>query len=502
MPSIEVIYLKRGDTIDTVREMLYGAPVGAQVWLVSPWRFALTRSLVHLKMIRRFGEASALDLRFVSGHLGTRALARDAGLAVYRTVPAELRQYSRARREDASGVAARVVPVRESLRRYAARPGRLGLGAALVTLLVAAGLIASMGGVLALFVPSATVVLEPNSSPVEGTWEITANVKYTAPDLEERVIPARSVQVIVEGRGETPASGRTDIADGHASGDVVLVNRMADAVTVPKGTIVRTGSGTNARFYTVSDVEVAAGLYSSARVGVIAMDAGLGGNVQPLTVNVVEGEMARFVDVINDKATTGGTVRTTPVVAYEDFDRLRAILIGQLQQQAYQQFIEQLKAGEFVSPETVSVQVMQEQYDQVVDQQSEMVSMGMKVAVRGIAVDGPAEATLIGHLLEQSAQEGVELIDDSLRIQSPQAVRVDRNTVYMTVAASGGVAPVIDVRDVRSSLRGRTEAQAEEWLVEHLNLREAPEVALDPGWWPRLPWLTGRLDVIISAGTN
>ncbi|MHB0856315.1 MAG: hypothetical protein ACYC5M_01945 [Anaerolineae bacterium] len=502
MPSIEVIYLTRGDTIDAVREMLYSAPAGTQVWLVSPWRFALTRSLVHLKLIKRFGEASALDLRLVTSHLGTRALAREAGLAVYRTVPPELRQYRRARREDTTGLPARVVSVQDDLHRFARRPSRLGLGAALVSLLVVGGLVASMGGVLALFMPSATVVLEPEASPVRGSWEVTANTKYTSPDLTERVIPSRSVQVIVEGRAETPASGRIDVPDGHASGQVVLVNRTSDSVRVPKGTIVRTGSGTNARFYTVADVELSSALFSSARVGVIALDPGLGGNVQALTVNVVEGEAARLVDVINDSSIQGGTVRMAPVVAYEDFDRLRAMLIGQLQQQAYQQFVEQLNHGEFVPPETVDVQVMLQQYDQVVDQQSDMVSMSMKVAVRGIAVDGNALADLLGHLLEQSAEEGVELIDDSLQVDAPQQMRVDRNTIHMTASASGQVARVIDVRQVKSGLRGRTQEQAQEWLGERLSLRREPTISMEPDWWPRMPWLSGRLNVTISAGMN
>lgn len=54
--------------------------LGAQVWLVTPWRCRLTRNPVYLKLLKRAAEGAALDLRLVSANSETRLLAREAGI--------------------------------------------------------------------------------------------------------------------------------------------------------------------------------------------------------------------------------------------------------------------------------------------------------------------------------------------------------------------------------------------------------------------------------------
>ena len=173
-------------------------------------------------------------------------------------------------------------------------------------------------------------MLAPVAVPVAGELAVTAVNLNTAVDYGNATIPARVVQVIVSGTGETPTTGSLDGPDEHASGQVVFVNRTTSPVTVPKGTIVRTGSGTNVRFYTVTAVEVAGSLYAFRRVGVIAMDPGPSGNVQPLTINVVEGDLAASVEVLNDTATTGGTIKRVPLVDAADFDVARNETLAKL----------------------------------------------------------------------------------------------------------------------------------------------------------------------------
>jgi len=499
---VQVIYLSRRDTIDTACELLHQATPGSQVWLVAPWRARLARNLINLKRLARAGQDAALDLRLVSSHLETHALAREAGLPVYFIVPWKLRRYRVARQRGVGGLAARVVPVDGDLGwRFRGRPRPLSIGAALLSLVVIAVLTAVLVGAAAAMGPSAEVILEPLAQPVSAKFTVTADITYRDADYGKAIIPARAVQVIVEGRGETPVSGAVDLADARATGEVVFVNLTTNAVKVPQGTAVRTGSGTNVRFYTVAAVELPAALHGQARVGVIAVDAGPVGNVQPLTINVVEGALARTVSVINDTATSGGSVKRQGTVAAEDFDRVRAELVAKLQKDAYAQLVAELAEGEFVPPNSLDVQVMSQNFDQVIAQQSDVLSMEMKVVAKGIAINDANLRGLATRFLESKAEAGYSLIPDSLKVVRSEEMEAQERAVRFEVSAEGVVAPVIDEQRIKNALRAKKAPEAQAWLKKNLKLRSDPQITVLPAGWEYLPALPGRIKLIISSGT-
>ena len=498
--AVEVIHLTRRDSIDAVREMLDCATPGAQVWLVTPWRSRLTDNLVNLKLLRRSAEGAALDLRLVSTHSETRALARTAGIPVHWFVPPGLRRYRLTRRADATELASRVVPVEGGVGwAWQRRPRNLGLGAAVLSLGVSLALVAAILGVGLALVPMATVTLEPVAHPVSARFDVRADTTYREVNADRMVVPARAAQVIVEGRGETPASGRTDVADAQAMGRVVFANKTSSPVVVPKGTIVRTGSGMVVRFATTSAVELPGSLYASSSVGIVALDPGPVGNVQALTINVIEGEAATRVDVLNDAPTSGGTVKGMPVVDPADFDRLRGEMVARLQQQAYEQFVSELGPGEFVPPESVEAQVMSQSFDQVAGERSEFLAMTMKVVVRGVAVDGNALLELAIAALEDQAEEGHSVIEDSLVLDRSNEVTGEQNGLRFAASARGMVAPNIDVERIKRMLRGKTVSGAEAVLAETLQLERAPTIDVQPSGWDYVPWLPARIEVHISS---
>lgn len=498
--AVEVIHLTRRDSIDTMREMLESARPGAQVWLVVPWRYPLLRSLVHLKLLRRAAESAALDLRLVSTHSETRTLARAAGILVHWFVPPGLAGARHQRRHDVPTLAARVMPVEGGVAAgWQRRPRNLGIGSVVLALGVSVGLLAVMLGVGLALVPTAKVTIEPVARPVAARFDVVADTTYREVAADKMIVPARVVQVIVEGRGETPASGRADVPDAQATGRVVFANKTDSPVVVPKGTIVRTGSGAVVRFATTSAVELPGSLYASASTGIVALDAGPVGNVQALTINVVEGEIATRVEVLNDAPTGGGTVKGVPVIDATDFDRLRGEMVAKLQQQAYEQFIAELAPGEFVPPESVEAQVMSQSFDQVTGERSDVLSMTMKVVVRGVSVDGNSLYELAIAELEAQAAEGHSVIEDSLVLDRSNRVTVEQNGLRFSASARGMVAPDIDVAHVKRLLRGKQVNDAAAALSETLELAAPPYIEVQPGGWRYMPWLPARLEVLISS---
>jgi hypothetical protein len=451
-------------------------------------------------LVQRAAAACTLDLRLVTAHWQTRILAREVDIPVYLMVPPKLRRYRRERRLGGRGLAARVLPVEERLGwRWEHRPRPLGIGTAFLTLVVIAIVLGAMAAVAVALAPSATVRLSPVTKTVAGNFEVTANPTYREIETTKAIIPARVIQVIVEGFGETPATGRIDVPDGKAVGELVLANRTTSKVVVPKGTVVRTGSGTPVRFYTVAGVELPAVLYGSARVGITAAEAGPSGNVAALTINVVDGEAARSVDVFNDKPTTGGFMKRVARVAAADFDQMRADMISRLQRDAYAQLVGGLGKGEIVPANSLSAQVMSEQFNQVLGEESDVLSMRMKVVVQGVAVDGLSLNDLMARLLNERAGEELKLIPSSLVVERGEEMRVEGTTVRFQVAARGMAARNIDQDQTKAALRGKTVPEGVAWLKSNLQLRGDPVVVVEPDWWEYLPFLPGRMHIQILA---
>ncbi|MBC7235433.1 MAG: baseplate J/gp47 family protein [Chloroflexi bacterium] len=508
MRSIEVIHLSRRDTIDTAAELLWHTTPGAQVWMRIPWRHPLGLKLINLKRLQRVAEDAGVDLRLISRHYGTRSLAREAGIPAYSAGPWRLRAYREARREAARDL-------RQRVRRYRGRlgfcwehrPKHVGLGAALLAFIVIAMLLATLGAVAVALVPGAEVVLEPVAEPVSAQAMVTADSTYRDIDYGRAIIPGRLTQVIVEGEGSTPASGRLDVPDEHASGQVVFANRTNEPVLIPKGTIVRTTSGLNVRFYTLADVELPGELYAHRRVAIVALEPGPAGNVRALTIKAVEGEVANRVEVINDAPTSGGTIRRVPIVAQADFERLPGQLIVDLQAQSYQQLVQELQPGEFIPAESVDVRIMEQHFNQVLDERSDVLSMRMKVVARALVVDGRALEEFAEALLVQGGRER-ELIPDSLQIDRGNIVVDDSQVAYgvkratFQIRARGVVTSRIDKERVKQALRGKSVQEAKVWLMREFTLRSEPRITMVPDWWERMPYLPARLDLIVSSGAT
>jgi len=504
VPSIQVLHLTHKDTVYSAREALSYAEPQSQVWLVLPYRVRWARNLVNLKLLKRAAEHKDIELHIVSLHGDTRLLARQAGLIPHLILPPGLQQY-RVDRPESRSLSERMVTSGIQLAPdWVRRPTTLGPGTVLVSVGLVIGLIAALLATAGAFVPAATVTLRPVAQEVQATMDITADPRYTAIQYGLGIIPARSVQAIVSGRGEVPATGITDIPDAHASGQVILANRTDEPVLVPKGTVVRTGAGVPVRFVTVGDVEVPARLYAQARVGIVAEAPGPAGNVAALTINVVEGPLGSMVDVLNDSPTTGGTVTSVAVIAPEDLDAVRAETVQRLGAQAYEELIPQLGPREFVPEDSLEVLIMSQHFDQVIGQRSEVASMEMKVVARGLALDSEVMEELATWLLEQAAGGSADLavIPDSLEVSRSPGYRTDENTYALSISARGMVAPVIDVESVERHIAGKSRADAKDWLLANLPLSDEPALDVWPPWWPFLPRLRGRLDVRVSTAVD
>lgn len=495
----QVIYLEPDDDIASIRDRLEWARARRVLLVVPPKCRALINE-VNLKLLHRQARDLSMDLALVTRNSTTKRLAAGLDLPVFSSVQRGQRAGWYAGKEDVDSQRANLE--RAHWRRVAATPSRgrsplvqqvfaFGFFSVLVALLTAGAL---------LVVPEARITLSPATQAVSEAILVQASPDVLVTDQEAARIPARLVEIVVEGEAHSPTVSRRDAPDAHATGTVVFSNKTSQEVVVPMGVFVRTSTGTNIRFTTTETATLR--LRGRAEVGIEAVEPGPSGNVEPFTINVVEGAWALQVAVINDKPTGGGNVAQVGVVTQVDKDRLKAMLLQQLQQEAYLRLQDELREQEFISPETLTIDVLAETYDEFVGEQADVLGLKMRVSASGVAVPQQEANALVHALLERRVGWGYELLPQGLEFQVGDVVSVEGNSISFIIRASGFLSAKIDPGVVKQNVRGKPTTLATSYLRESLPLRAEPVVEVSPDWLGRVPFFPFRIHVSVEPGVG
>jgi len=480
------------------KEVLLSVPKGCE---------ALEDDEVNLKLLRRWADNLALTLGLAIEDRSTQVLAKEAGFVVFASLEqglrANLAQLDRRRRRT-KGLPARptVNPLlAPSSPQTAPRSGVRALLRSHTGILVAAvALVALLASLTIFLLPTATVTVRPVSEPVEASLRIRGALGLEEIDYELAQVPARTISVELESFDTIATTNKRDIPDGHAQGTVVLANKTTVPVTITAGTVVRTSFGDNVRFYTVADTWLPGELFTTARVGIIAAEPGPAGNVAPVTINVLEGEHAAQVDVLNDTRTTGGTVRRVSTVDGVDKVNLRAKLSKRIQEEAYQELTSSLQPGEFVPSESLAIAVLSETFDHKIDEVTDQLGLTMAVRVSGLAVDGAAGQKLVLALLAQRLEPGYDLVPDSATFAQGAVVSASPEEAEFIMSGRAAAAPAIDRQAVASAIAGQTAEAAQRLLMQQFELAAEPEIEIRGSILQRLPWWAQRIRVRVVTG--
>lgn len=480
----------------TETEVLLYVPKGCE---------ALERNRVNLAVLRRWADNLTLRLGVIIEDRETRGLARDVGLLVLHSIEqgqkADLSRLDRRRRRRQRlppRPLTSILPVRAT-RSTTGKQGQVSRRQVLLRVLAVTLLFAAPGLGLLLLLPSATITLEPVHEPVEARMGVTAVAGLNEINYGSGEVPARTASVEREGTAKIATTGRIDVPDGYAQGAVVFANRTTIPVTITKGTVVRTSSGDNVRFYTVADASLPGELYGTVRVGVLAAEPGPRGNVPAFSINVIEGELAAQADVLNDARTAGGTVRRMGVVGGEDKIRLRAELMKLLQEEAYDELTATLAQSEFIPPDSLVITILDEVFDHDPGDMAEELTLTMRVKVSGLAVDAADGEELLLRLLEQRVSPGYLLVAGSAVFRREDLLQATPEEARFEMSARAAAAPDIDTQAVSEAIAGQSLQTATEYLSRQFALESEPRIELTSSFLQRLPWWAARIRVHVVA---
>jgi len=366
--------------------------------------------------------------------------------------------------------------------------------------------LAGAGGALLVW-PQATITVVPEGGTLERQVQLTADSSIDLVDDVKMEIPARVIRTEIKGQAQVSTLAREDAPDAKAAGQVVFINRTDEPVEVPVGTVVATSAGTTIRFVTLETATLPAGVGSVSQAGIEALDPGPSGNAGPFLINrVSDAALALRVRVTNERPTEGGSVKQVGVVTVADRQRLRAMMLQQLHQEAHAKLESELDPEEFLPIESVSITVLDETYDHLLGEATDFLGMTMRVQAGGVVFD-PIQARAVARaVLERAIPVGRTLHQESFYAEVVQADMVDPDpdeepspSVRLVMKARGWSEAVITPGRVISLVQGKSIPDAVAELRSGLPLRDPPLLSVEPEWWDRVPWLPFRIRVIVAS---
>jgi len=497
----QIIYLEPTDDVPAIRDRLDWAEA-RRVLLVVPKGHTALQNPVGLRLLARHAAAREMEIVLVTRDRVVATLAREQGIAVSRSVE----HAQRVRGGGVPPVAALTPPpsvatptAREPRPMPAAvgQAGRWGQMGVVLVLIAVVGLL--LVGVAVVVMPSAEIRAQLPAVPLAESVLIQADAKLTQMQPITAAVPARDIRVEVKDTERVQVSGRKDVPDAKAQGEVVFSNKTNSEVLLPAGVVLATSTGIIVRFQTVETVTVPAGQGAKAVAKIEALEPGLSGNVPAYVITRIEDtpgappEIRAAVNVVNEKPTSGGSVRSTPVVSNEDKTRARAQLLQRIQQEAYLMLRDELQEQEFLLPETMVAIPISEVYDKFTDEPAEELTLDMIVVVKALAISGKDANALALEALERKVPQGMALVPRTLQFRPTEVKDVQDGRVVFVMAASGAAAPVVDEAKILNAVRGKPVSWAEQYLQSELSLNSPPDIRLRNGWLGRMPLLSMRM---------
>jgi hypothetical protein len=252
------------------------------------------------------------------------------------------------------------------------------------------------------------------------------------------------------------------------------------------------------RFATLETVQVPLGKGSTVYARVRALALGAAGNVPVAAVAAFEGPLGLSLGVINLSPMHGGADLATAAPTEADRQKLHDRLLAAIQAEARNRLPAQLQPGDVLFSSSFGFsKILDETYTPAPGKPGGKLALTMRAQFHAYYATAADLNQLAGQVLDASLPGGYEPVEASLQIgaASPFFGGVDGLTRWR-LRASRTLRARIDPAQVISIVRGKTVARARGLLQETFGLESAPQIRIQPFFWPWLPSLPFQIKVI------
>jgi hypothetical protein len=345
-----------------------------------------------------------------------------------------------------------------------------------------------------LFLPSATIRLNPITQSQSVTIPVVIDPKTTSVNISGRV-PAYPITVTLVGDGTIPATGKIKLPEIRASGSVQFSNLTESTVRIPEGTIIRSVAEPAVRFFVTKSGEIPGGVGEKLVLPVRAVEGGFDGNLSADTLQSIEGTLGLSLSVTNPVTTAGGGDVEKTIATMEDRSDLFGEISNSLTNKAVEGARKQLPQGGFLIPGATVSEIVSEIYDPPQGSPGPTLSLELKQNYTTYYIKGEDLQALGNLVLDASVPEDFVPITDSLSVEPVGEPLVESDgRLTWQVLANRSVSARLDQLDVIFKALAKSPTTAINNLSK-LMIVSSPQITMSPTWWPWMPFLPMRISV-------
>jgi hypothetical protein len=490
----QIITLESHDDLISVRDRMSWAKT-PRILLVWPKFEKVSLRHVDLKILQRHATALGAQLGLVTRTRRVRVEAEGLGIPVFESATeAQKVGWPKPRRRRWPHKAPNKT-LREQREQVSVKEGAWRAHPVTRITALAIGVL-SVLAVVSLFIPRAQIILKP----VVKTQTITMAVS-ASPNVSDVFItgslPSHEKRMVVEGTQTILVTSQGVVAEAKAKGVVEFSNLTQQEQTIPQGAVV---SADGVRFATIQDITLAAGIGRKTSVRIEAVEGGTSSNVDAGVIKAIEGQLGLKLTVTNPDPTSGG--RESLSVQASDADRkgVKELLLRSLTATARAKLQAELKPGDILFDKTLAVtQTLSEKYDPPAGGVGLKLTLTLQLefsAQYAAASDLTKLATLT---MNAGLPSGFhELIPaDTVTVESlSNPVVGNDGSVRWNIRAQRQIEQGFDANALTQLIQGTKVNQARKSLAAVLPKDSKPTLQLSPAWWPYVPMLPIRIEVV------
>lgn len=500
----QIIQLEDHDDTLSVRDKMDWSQA-PRILLVWPEGGKVLRNRLDLILLERFCSSHGSQLALLSQDPEVAYQAGKAGIPVFQTRrEAQLQPWGKSfrefQRQDLQRYKAEIPPA-DLVRAERPPRTRLPVWARIPIFTAGVAAVLALAGIL---LPSARIELVPTIQARELTLSIQARTGEAGIGISGTV-PGRTLDLVMTDQLSLPASSRASIPSSYARGEVLFSNLGSSAVTIPSGTILSTGGEDPVLFRTLADVETPEGSGEFVAADIEALYPGAHGNVPGNAIQQINLSAGAELSVTNPAPTTGGEDLLIPAPGRNDRLQLSLEMQDHLAERARQEAALTLGAGDvLLTTAWDEYQVLDETYSPEDNSPGDTLWLERSAEFRAYYAAGEDLLALASELVQAQYQEGSYQPDlGSISITSLTTPEDSGDGLYRWEALiAWKESQWIDAQDVIRWIAGSPPEDASQALQEGLDLAAPPLIDLWPQWWPRIPVLPFRIQVIPGGAAD
>lgn len=308
----------------------------------------------------------------------------------------------------------------------------------------------------------ATITIQPKTTLVNKTIEVTIDPAAKTSDADELVLPGQLENEEITDRVTVEATGKKAVGE-KATGTVTIVNKRTKEQRLSSGTTLTTSSGI--AFVLQNDITVEAAeedvdkdgnsvtRHTKKEAAVVASEIGANGNINADTKLRVAAYSSDDLEAFSKDNFSGGVSKDVTVIAAADISKATKDVTAALTAQAEK--LGRKESGKFYTPIVGDLKITKKDISAEAGEEARELVLIATATVPMIAYDVSDLRPFVLDILEKEVPEGFAMIGEPEMMSAVDEAQKESDTLTLQVDLTSLAAATIDLGVLQQELLGQ-----------------------------------------------